>query len=233
MKGRLSMENSILRPLIFLRMEVYDSEENRFNEWYADKHIPHIMNRFPALMAKRFVSTDEKEKTYLTIYEFQNPAKLAETRQILKDHSRPEKKDFDQWAEKCVKKFERFFYLQIFPNSAFNLIQNSHALHTVDLKLIKGLSRKQEEDFNNWYHSDHIPLLLRLFPDFIGTKRYVTAPDSEKQYLTIYGSVEKEQMNAIAADIHRPGREGRDTWNRWEKACVQGIRRGFYIQIYP
>ena len=132
-----------------------------------------------------------------------------------------------------MEKFERFYCYQIFPESALNLLYNSKALHVVELRLLPGLSPEKEKEFNEWYQSDHIPLILRLFPDFIGAKRYVTAPDTEKLYLTMYGSSTEDQMRKIEKAIHKPGREGRADWDRWEKLCVKEIRRGFYAQIYP
>jgi hypothetical protein len=214
-------------------MSVSSKKEEEFNHWYANHHIPHIIKRFPDPLVKRFVSIDEHEKHYLTIYEFLYPERLGEAREITKDQSRPEKKEWDNWQAICVEKFERFYYYQIFPESALNLLHNSRALHIVDLKLAPDLSPNEEREFNEWYHSDHIPLILRLFPDFFGAKRYVTATDTEKIYMTIYGTSAEAQMKKIKEEIHRPGREGRVAWDQWEKACVKEIRRGFYTQIYP
>ncbi len=227
------MEDSVKRPLILLRMTVVPEYEDEFNAWYRDVHVPHIMKAFLVSSGKRFVSVDDHPKNYLTIYEFLNDTNLERTKEYQKDQTRPEKEDWDKWQARCVTSLERFYCEQIFPDAPVNLFHNSGAIHTVDLKLKPEVSAEQEREFNHWYHADHIPLLLRLFPDFIAAKRYCSAAGTEKTYLTLYGSPTEESMRKIEETLHRPGREGRADWDRWEKACVKEIRRGFYEQIYP
>lgn len=60
------------KPILYIVKSVVSSESNnKFNEWYHNKHIPEIIKRSGCKTARRFKAIQSEDKyIYMAIYEF-------------------------------------------------------------------------------------------------------------------------------------------------------------------
>ncbi len=93
---------------------------------------------------------------------------------------------------------------------------------------------EHEEEFNRWYHEEHLPDVRRRFPQISGARRYRATDGQEPRYLVIYEyGVADEAELAELASAENPLR--RELWQIYDEvvgAFAQRARRVFW-QIYP
>ncbi len=72
------MEN---KGLFIVKANVKPEDEDAFNRWYDEDHMPKALNRFPGVISgRRYKITDgEDGYNYLAIYEFESQEKMTET----------------------------------------------------------------------------------------------------------------------------------------------------------
>ena len=91
-----------------------------------------------------------------------------------------------------------------------------------------------EEEFNRWYHDEHIPDVLKRFPQITSARRYRATDGQEPRYLVIYEYAvsDEAELNALASPDH-PLRQ--ELWRIYDEAVgsfAKRSRRTFW-QIYP
>ena len=71
------MEN---KGLFIVKANVKPEQEDAFNRWYDEDHMPKALNRFPGVISgRRYKITDgEDGYNYLAIYEFESQGKMTE-----------------------------------------------------------------------------------------------------------------------------------------------------------
>lgn len=92
----------------------------------------------------------------------------------------------------------------------------------------------QEEQFNRWYHEEHIPDVQRRFPQITKVRRYRATDGQEPRYLVVYeyDVASEEELNRLASPEDALRRE---LWKIYDEAMgsfAQRSRRSFW-QIYP
>lgn len=60
--------------------KVRPDQEQAFNTWYDEDHLPKALNRFPGVLSgRRYKIADGGDGfNYMALYEFESPGKLAE-----------------------------------------------------------------------------------------------------------------------------------------------------------
>ena len=67
---------------VFIVMaKVKPEQEDAFNQWYDEDHMPKALNRFPGVTSGRRhkILDDGDGFNYMALYEFESPEKLTET----------------------------------------------------------------------------------------------------------------------------------------------------------
>ena len=97
----------------------------------------------------------------------------------------------------------------------------------------------READFNEFYHHDYIPTLLRVVPEIESVWRFeefgVTGSLRwfDKQFLTLYELRAGVTAEAIEEALGRPGREAqKDEWARWKDESLRDLERHCFREIY-
>ncbi len=74
------MEN---KGVFIVMAKVKTEQEDAFNRWYDEDHMPKALNRFPGVISgRRYKITDgEDGYNYLAIYEFESQEKMTKTMQ--------------------------------------------------------------------------------------------------------------------------------------------------------
>ncbi len=72
------MEN---KALFIVKANVKPEQEDAFNRWYDEDHMPKALNRFPGVISgRRYKIMDGGDGyNYMAIYEFESQEKLDET----------------------------------------------------------------------------------------------------------------------------------------------------------
>ena len=69
------------KALFIVKANVKPDQEDAFNRWYDEDHMPKALNRFTGVISgRRYKITDgEDGYNYLAIYEFESQEKMTET----------------------------------------------------------------------------------------------------------------------------------------------------------
>ena len=72
------MEN---KALFIVKANVKPEQEDAFNRWYDEDHMPKALNRFPGVISgRRYKIMDGGDGyNYMALYEFESQEKLTET----------------------------------------------------------------------------------------------------------------------------------------------------------
>jgi hypothetical protein len=91
-----------------------------------------------------------------------------------------------------------------------------------------------EDEFNRWYHAEHIPDVLRRFPQITNVRRYRATDGQEPRYLVVYEyDVENEaELNRLISADHPLRKELWQLYDEAVGAFAKRTRRAFW-QVYP
>lgn len=91
-----------------------------------------------------------------------------------------------------------------------------------------------EDEFNRWYHEEHIPDVKQRFPEITRVRRYRATDGQEPRYLVVYEYKAEDEaaLNALAGADHPMRRE---LWKIYDEAVgkfAKRSRRSFW-QVFP
>jgi hypothetical protein len=214
------------RALLVALIETPPDEEEEFNEWSDNEHVPERLV-IPGFVACRRYTAVKGEPKYLTMYELETPAALErpEYRAFATNNDERGRRLHNNWL-----KLVRNIYTEIStpysptePGSdRLNFDPRSHAL----LFAMMGMASDEEAEFNDWSDHDHVPKRLAC-PGFISCRRF-TAVVGEPKYLTIYemtspDALETPEYKALGANNSERSRRIHSTWT--------GFVRNVYAEI--
>ena len=91
-----------------------------------------------------------------------------------------------------------------------------------------------ENEFNRWYHEEHIQDVQKRFPEITHVRRYRASDGQEPKYLVVYEykTTSEKELKALASAEH-PMRQ--ELWKIYDDAVgkfAKRSRRTFW-QVYP
>lgn len=93
---------------------------------------------------------------------------------------------------------------------------------------------EHEEEFNRWYHEEHIPDVLKRFPEIKKVRRYRASDGQEPRYLVVYeyDAPDEESLLRLASADHPMRRE---LWKIYDESVGSFARRSrrTFWQVYP
>lgn len=139
--------------ILFSEMTPDKEWEDKFNEWYNKEHIPIRLELNEFITARRYkeVGTDK----YLAVYEMDTLDALNTPgyKNIKENPS-----EITAWMLKSVGDFTRYLCAPLSEQkSADGINFDTPYLYTVMFEV----PADREEEFNNWYEQEHVPLLLK------------------------------------------------------------------------
>jgi hypothetical protein len=154
--------------------------ELEINRWYDEEHIPALLSVPGYIGARRYVSVDG-EPRYLNWYEI-------DSLETFRSDARHRAID-TPWTARVRphSKGRLTIYEQIFPDTG--LLQGANWQDGLASAGGLLLNRQDadpalEEDFNNWYHQEHLPALANV-PGTIAVKRF-RAIEGTPKYMAAY-----------------------------------------------
>jgi len=153
--------------------------EEEFNAWYDGEHLPERLSIPGFVSARRWVDPQAAPGNgrYLATYELDRP-QVLETPEYLAHVG----DGLTPWSKRCLSRcivFRRWACAQILPGDA------APAPAARALFLACGdVPAEHEAEFNNWYDTEHIPLLSAV-PGVLRARRFFD-PEGKPRYIALY-----------------------------------------------
>ena len=153
------------RAILFSEMTPDASWENEFNEWYDDEHIPLRMAVSGFRSAQRYRT--EGSRTYLVVYEMDSAAVLKSPAYLSVKNS-PSDRTTRMLSSVCG--FTRYVAEQ-----TGNYTRTADPAEALDAPALYPVffevPPQRQNEFNDWYETEHIPLLLEC-KDWLMVRRF-------------------------------------------------------------
>lgn len=227
--------------LLLAKMDPPESGEREWNEYYDRVHVADRLAIPGFLSARRFVKVEgipaqyaiPGEARYLAIYDLKNVRVLKDKpyqKVWEKDHAKPP----DSFEAKIFKlpKFARGVYEYIFPGSDY-IVPESRFVLLVGHEVPRG----KVKEFDAWYNTEHIPLLLQV-PGVVAIRRFIMA-DKEIPALTDRGGVLSKYLtiwdvaDKAAFDTEEFRKPSASPWSQWVRSWYTRKICCLYERIYP
>jgi hypothetical protein len=154
------------KTILFSEMTPPASEENQFNDWYDQEHIP-LRVAVPGFISAQRYLAENDQRNYLAIYEMTDASVLqsAEYGLVKNQPSELTKKMLSS-----VSGFTRYISDMLgeqWQADCDDPLSKSQYVYAVFFSV----PDEELTEFDNWYTQDHVPILLEC-PDWLGTRRF-------------------------------------------------------------
>jgi hypothetical protein len=149
--------------------------EADFNRWYDEEHLPERAGIPGFLNARRYVSLQGTPK-YLALYDTVDAQVLQSDPYLaVLGNSTP-------WTQRIRPHFQNFVRNEYELILTLGTIPEKASPYVLLVRM--GIPPEHEDEFNDWYNTDHVPALASV-PGVYGARRYRTMAGSPK-YLAMY-----------------------------------------------
>ncbi|WP_158738119.1 DUF4286 family protein [Alteribacillus sp. YIM 98480] len=155
------MKNSIL----YSEMIPERSWEEQFNNWYDTEHIPLRMKVDGFQKARRYREINSNK--YLALYEMDDLS-VMDSQQYKEIKEKPS--DLTQRMLTSVEGFTRYVGDQISEQINVQVEEDPYDAPILYPVMFE-VPSEREEEFNDWYITDHVPTLLKN-PNWLACRRY-------------------------------------------------------------
>lgn len=168
-----------MKGLLLTMTEPPAQMEEEFNAWYDSEHLPERLSIPGFISARRWVDAQSPAGAgkYLATYELEHP-QVLETAAYLAHVG----DNFTPWSKRCLSHctlFRRWACSQIPPGDALP----DPAARALFLACGE-VPAEHEKEFNDWYDSEHIPLLSAV-PGVLRARRFFD-PKGKPRYVALY-----------------------------------------------
>lgn len=198
-----------MQGLLLTMTEPPREMEEEFNAWYDSEHLPERLSIPGFRSARRWVAPQAPTGSgkYLATYELDTP-QVLQTPEYLAHVG----DNFTPWSKRCLSRcvlFRRWACTQIFPGDAGPDTQ-AQALFLA----CGDVPAQHEAEFNNWYNSEHIPLLAAV-PGVLRARRFL-AVEGKPRYIALYELIDANVIDSAAwhAALATPWAKHIDTLTR-------------------
>ena len=99
--------------LFVVKATIRKDQEDAFNRWYNDEHVPHVFQFKGLVSARRYKALEGEDKyQYMAVYELQDEATYR--RLMASDHMKALRAEYDAHFG-AVSERARFAYTQVWP----------------------------------------------------------------------------------------------------------------------
>lgn len=182
------------KTILFSEMTPPAHEENKFNAWYDEEHIP-LRVAIPGFVSAQRYLADGDDRNYLAVYEMDNP-------QVLKskeyDIVKNQPSDLTKSMLSSVSGFTRYIGNLLgdqWRENVSNPLDQAQYLYAVFFTV----PENELTEFDDWYTQDHVPILLEC-PEWLGTRRFeiIEAHPGTYNRLALHYLTTSEALNSSA-----------------------------------
>jgi hypothetical protein len=166
------------KGLLFASFDFSPAQADEFHDWYDLEHIPERLRVPGFLNAERWIA-DDNPKIAVAIYDLESPAVMESAPYCAIGYD-----NASVWTKrvtKIAKRILRFTGEQVRPGD-LAAPSGAGALLVASMDV----DPAAEAEFNEWYNSEHLPLLGAV-PGVLAARRYrAEGRETERQYLALY-----------------------------------------------
>ena len=149
--------------------------EADFNRWYDEEHLLERANVPGFLNARRYRSPQGSPR-YLALYDLVDAEVLrSEAYRKVSDNPTP-------WTQRLRPHFQNFVRNEYVLLLSLGTSPAQASPYVLTVRL--GIGAEHEEEFNDWYNTDHLPALASV-PGVVRARRYRATVGSPR-YLAVY-----------------------------------------------
>jgi hypothetical protein len=228
--------------LLMAKMDPPAQGEAEWNAYYNNVHVADRILIPGFISARRFIKVDGIPKQYaipaaskyLALYDLAsiNVINSDTYRKVWEKDQRQPQDSFEKQIFK-LPRFARGVYEQIFPVNTDYKIPESKFVLVVGHEVPRG----KTPEFNAWYNTEHIPLLLKV-PGVLNIRRFLMAerkvppmvgPDAIiSKYLTVWDVADPRSFDS---EVFL--KDAASAWSQWVRSWVTRKICCLYRQIYP
>lgn len=219
------------KGLLLVMTDIPTDIEPEFNRWYDEEHM-RDMGAFPGILSTRRYRIVDGGPKYLAMYELEDPGVVE----------RQEYQYISGWSPTAdplsIRMSKQYFntirgvyqHLLTLPSPEPTDVSGARGL------LLRGLNidKAHEEEFEDWYVTEHIPNLSRV-PGVVRARRYMLSPEASNlkgnpaPYMAVYEVEEPQVVRTEAWD-----RAAMTPWTmHMRKHFTPPSLRNVYERIFP
>ncbi|MBI2322394.1 MAG: hypothetical protein HYU88_10010 [Chloroflexi bacterium] len=207
------------RGLLLAMTEVEPAAEPAFNRWYDERHLPRLRSVPGVLGARRFRALGD-ERCYLAIYDLAEVGVL-DTPAYLR--TRPwapgaESEDSAMFAHFRNTVRGVYEHLRTLPQPDPGDTPEARALLLVGVEV----PAAYDDEFNDWYSTEHLPLLTGV-PGVLRARRY-------KLHAAASGIMGEPATYVALYDLAAPAVDGSAEWQRRRSTPWTDRLRPIYVR---
>jgi hypothetical protein len=166
------------KGLLFASFDYSPAQEDEFNDWYDQEHVPERLRVPGFLNAQRWVG-DENPKIAVATYDLETHAVMNSPAYQAVGGA-----NGSVWTKRITaiaKRLVRFEGIQILPGGVTGPAEaNGLLVASMDV------DPEYEAEFNDWYNREHLPQLGAV-PGVLAARRFQAAgQDVDRKYLALY-----------------------------------------------
>jgi hypothetical protein len=166
------------KGLLFASFDYSPAQEDEFNDWYDQEHVPERLRVPGFLNAQRWVG-DENPKIAVATYDLETHAVMNSPAYQAVGGA-----NGSVWTKRITaiaKRLVRFEGIQILPGDVTGPAEaNGLLVASMDV------DPEYEAEFNDWYNREHLPQLGAV-PGVLAARRFQAAgQDVDRKYLALY-----------------------------------------------
>ena len=161
--------------------------EADFNRWYDQEHLAERIAIPGFLTARRYVSLQSSPK-YIALYDTVD-AQVLQSDAYLKVSNHP-----SPWTQRIRPYFQNFVRNEYELILTLGTVPDKASPYVLLVRL--GIPPEHENEFNDWYNTDHLPALTSV-PGVFGARRY-RATVGSPNYLAVYEMADAEVRQTAA-----------------------------------
>jgi hypothetical protein len=174
--------------ILIASMNMANAAEDEFHDWYDTEHLPERVACPGFLRCHRWIGTTDRKISVAT-YDLENVDVLKGP-----DYSKIGGANLSPWSKRLGSRYERLMRFEgeqvlpgdkIAPDNAEGFLLN--AMNCVP---------EHEAEFNEWYNTEHIPMLAAV-PGVIMARRF-RATSANRRYVALY-HLESPEVQATQA----------------------------------
>lgn len=215
-------------PIMLITLSVAPEKEGEFNEFYHHRFLPAILNTAPEITTiRRYEELNISgslrwyNKQFITIYEFANQDDVGKADEIFqRDSIKDLVTEFQNWKTNDLRNFSRVTYMPRW----------EHARMPADGRfgsrpfLLWSLEMKPEmdEEFQNWYENQYLPLQVADIPGWAACRRYTSVGRTPTRHITLFEALDESVLMKCLNDLRALHRTGQNReWKRRVDPAVE------------
>lgn len=170
------------KGLLFMAFDFSTAHEDEFHDWYDLEHVPERLSVPGFINAERWIDT-ANPKIAVATYDLESPDVMGSAPYMAVAHDH-----YSVWTKRVqgmCGRIMRFEGEQLLPGDAV-AASGAGGLLVASMNV----DPAAEEEFNDWYGSEHLPRLAAV-PGVLSARRYRRSDiGSERKYLSLYHLVD-------------------------------------------